>query len=573
MVIPRYLTALIFSLTLAIGLSASHTAIAASPIASIDRSVIAIDDTLTLTIRISDVGSFRGPDLSPLDGLFQVLANSQSSRHTIRNGRAESTTEWVITLMPQRLGQLTIPPLKVNGEQTQAITINVQPSVPVSAGNLQPVFIESEVDNDSVYIQQQIIFTLRVFQSIQLDNMKMSEPDFDNAAVRKLSQNSYQRRIQNTPYQVHELRYAIFPQQAGELIIPELVFSANEAVARRSMFSTLGQGRPLQKMSQQHVIKINKPLATFRGKAWLPASTLTLFESWSNDQHAVRVGDSITRSITVSAEGLIDSQLPPFEFDAIDGAKIYPDQGVAETSLSEQGATAIRIDSAAIIPTREGSIELAEVKLSWWDTRNKKMQQAIIPATTITVKPALVDQSAGSTPLAVDHSQLPTMTSTANTDTSQAFIWQLLSGLLAILWLFTLGMWWQSKQRLQQSSANNNDFMTTPTATQLSERQAFKQLQAQCRSQDIKAIRAAIIHWGESFWPEQTINSLQDIRQICEHPPLTNLLLQLDNQLYGGTSDSSEWNGDSLIIVLRNLRQNRQQKKSNKKDALAPLYK
>jgi len=143
----------------------------ASPIASIDRSVIAVNDTLTFTIRLNGGGSFRGPDLVPLNQNFHVLGNSQSSRHMIRNGHSESWTEWVITLMPKREGRLTIPAINIDGQITEPISINVQPSVPGSLDNLQPIFLESEVDKSSVYTQQQVIYTVRIFQSIQLNNI------------------------------------------------------------------------------------------------------------------------------------------------------------------------------------------------------------------------------------------------------------------------------------------------------------------------------------------------------------------------------------------------------------------
>ena len=169
MVMQRSITAITFIIFTMIG-----TTMAAVPIASIDRSVIAIDDTLTLTIRINDGGSYTGPDLNPVKTSFYVLGNSQSSRHMIRNGKLESWTEWVITLMPKRKGRLEIPAINVDGQRTQPISISVQPSIPTPDGTLEPVFLESEVDTSSVYVQQQIIFTLRIFQSVQLDNMNIT---------------------------------------------------------------------------------------------------------------------------------------------------------------------------------------------------------------------------------------------------------------------------------------------------------------------------------------------------------------------------------------------------------------
>jgi hypothetical protein len=545
----------------------SHQAMSA-PMASVDRSVIAIDDSLTLTLRINRTGSFNSPDLSPLDADFHILGSSQSSRHMISNGQSESLTEWTISLMPKRQGELTIPAISIDGQQSQPITINVQPSVPRSAGNLQPVFLESEVDQDSVYVQQQLIFTLRIFQSIQLDNMNISEPEFDNAAIEKLGQTSFQRRIQNTPYRVHELRYAIFPQQSGELIIPELVFTASETVSRRSVFALPGQGRPIRKMSQQHTIEVKAPPQNFSGSQWLPARSIKIMETWSSSPGNIHVGESITRTITVKAEGLLASQLAPLQFPALDGAKFYPDQGKTETSVSDQDVLSSRSDSVAIIPTQAGELKLPEVRIQWWDTENNQLQQAVIPASSLRVKPAAGNNLSTSTPLAVDHSQ-PTATvqsTPAITVSGDHTLWKILTLLFALSWLITLIMWWRLKKTINKTVYNDEK-----NSSSISEQQAFKTLTRICRDNDLNQARQAIIDWGRSHWPEQNIQSLQDIQQHCQHPSLTAALLQLDHCLYGRSPDSSGWNGENLLSIIKLIRQDDKQTNCNA-EGLKPLY-
>ncbi|WP_101760424.1 BatD family protein [Oceanicoccus sp. KOV_DT_Chl] len=540
----------------------------ADPIAKIDRSVIAVDDTLSLTIRVDKAGSFAsGPDLSPLENDFHILGNSQSSRHMIRNGQSESWTEWAITLMPKRQGQLVIPPLTIDGEKTQAIVINVQPSVPHSASNMQPIFLESEISADTVYVQQQLIFTLRIFQSIQLDNMNISEPEFDNAAIEKLAQNSFQRRIQNTPYRVHELRYAIFPQQSGELIIPELVFTANETIGRRSVFSLPGQGKAMRKMTQQHRVSVKQPPSNYKGQQWLPADSIKLVETWSSSPGNIRVGDSITRTLTINAEGLLGSQLPPFKFESIEGAKLYPDQGNTETTATDNGVIATRSDSVAIIPTREGKLQLPEVSLSWWDSKAQKTRIATIPASTLNVKPSLESATSSSTPLAVNHSQPASNITAPVVMHGDTHLWQTVSAVLASGWLLTLLLWWY----MQRGNKPAIEIETRSSEPE-SEKKAFKHLTQVCRANDISKVRAAMVSWANQYWPEQSIQSLQDIIDTSGHASLSNVLMQLDNQLYGSNKGSSDWNGEGLLSVLKLVKE-KDRSKTNTRETLPPLYK
>lgn len=540
----------------------------AAPIASIDRSVIAKDDTLGLTIRSYKTNS-NGPDLSPLENNFYVIANNQSSRFVNRNGQSESWTEWQISLIPKRIGQLTIPPIRVNGETTSALYVNVQPSIPVPAGEIKPVYIESEVDRESLYVQQQLVYTLRIFQSIQLENMNISAPEFDNAAMEKMEQKSFQRRIGNTPYRVHELRYAIFPQETGELIIPEMVFTANQVEAKRSVFSLPGQGKSIRRISKQHTIAVKAPPTDYGDELWLPAESVKLVETWSRSLDDIHVGDSITRSITLNAQGLLKSQLPPFQMSKLPYANTYPDQGQSETTTSDRGATSSRTDNIAIIPTQAGPLTLPEIRIKWWNTKDQTVEETIISEQIILVKPQVGNTQGNSQPLAVDHSQIgnPIASRDVVKEDGDTFYWQLSTLFFAFAWIITLWAWRTRVPPKVNQEEQHNDI----TRLNITEKSAFKVLENTCNNNNITDIRVDIITWATCYWPDENIKSLQDIDRLCESMPLKEALGELDQQLYGHKSDSS-WQGEELLESLKQLRNKDKQKPAKREKNLKPLY-
>lgn len=545
---------------------------ATDPIASIDRSVISFEDTLTLTIHIDDAGNFDSPDTAPLERDFQVLGTSQSSRHSFTNGTSQSSTEWIIQLAPRHQGILRIPAIRVAGKQTQSLTVNVEASAPSSMNSGEPIFLESEISSNSVYVQQQLIFTVRVFQSIQLDNMNLSEIEFDDALVEKLSQNSFQRRIDNQLYRVHEIRYAIFPQRSGTLTIPEAVFTANEVVNQRSIFSLPGQGRIIRRLSQQHNVEVLDPPPAFAQQSdnpWLPANDIQLLETWSSSPDEIRVGDSITRSITLKTKGLLASQLPPYEFKPPVGARFYPDQGKTENSPSEQGMSSVRTDSVAIIPTQAGPLQLPAITISWWDTRQQKIRKAVIESRTIDIKSASPGSLGNSTPLAIDHSTpLAAAGNPVAVTGSDNVLWQTLTAVFAGLWLITLWLWWQRRDK-----SAGNDIIDHPAPQALSEKQLFKQLLHSCEKKDVSVARASLIAWGQVFWPDYSIKSLSDIEQHCGHPALKTALSQLDSYLYGTSTQNADWKNEVLVSILKTVRQSRSEKSKPLTEAeLAPLY-
>lgn len=536
--------------------------------ASVDRQQIEQQDTLTLTIRINDVGRYDTPDLSELKRDFEVLGSSQNSRHSIINGTSSSTTEWTITLYPKRTGQLTIPAFKIDGAKTKPIIINVTKNAPAAAGQLQPVFIESTISDTEAYVQQELIYTLRIFHSIQLDNLNITEPQFDSATTKKLAQNSFRRNLQGTTYRVHEITYGIYPQQPGELIIPEQVFTASQSMGRSSLFSRFDQGAVIRRMSEQYKVMIKPATETGDSSPWLPAQNLTLVENWSSNPNQLRVGDSITRTITIKAQGVMAAQLPPTQFATLDGAKLYPDKGQTNNQEQADGIVATRIDSTAIIPTRAGQLSLPAIEVSWWDTKADQLRTAKIPASTLTVQAAPKDSSQQASQ-AFDHSTNPLQQPAASTEVvyrNNPF-WLWVSLVLSILWLVTLAAFWRLRRQLQQpmQPQPNSQIMVNRQ-----EKACFKALTQACRSQDLQRTRQAMIDWAQSYWPNERINSLNDIREHVGDGAINTCLQQLDNAIYGNRQDQS-WNGQSLLSAVQLFKNNQTVKKAPS-SALPPLY-
>ena len=115
----RLLGSLIFCLLL------STQAWATSFNASVDRKTISEQDTFTLILRYGGQAGFSSPDVSALKKDFHILNQQQSRKMTTINGQMESYTDWVLTLTPQRTGQLTIPSIEYDDEKTDPITVQV----------------------------------------------------------------------------------------------------------------------------------------------------------------------------------------------------------------------------------------------------------------------------------------------------------------------------------------------------------------------------------------------------------------------------------------------------------------
>lgn len=547
---------------------------AAAPRASVDRNVVVEGDSLTLTIQTDDTGG-EAPDYSALQNDFEVYGSSQSTRRSLTNGRLQSSTEWQVTLVPKRSGTLAIPPLPVAGTRTQPLAIRVTAANDTAGtGDApEPVFLEAQLDRQSAYVQQQVILTVRVFRAIELDNMHLSEPSFDTASIRKIAETTFQREIQGATYLVYELSYAIFPQQAGELTVPELVFNAVQPVTRRTMFDFPGQGRRLRKMSPQLHLTVKPIPKNFTGQVWLPAKNLTLTQSWSDSTKTVGVGDSVTRNITIEADGLLAAQLPVLESPQLSNAKIYNDQPSLDDQQSANGIHGKRTDNMAVLPSRAGELQLPELRVTWWDVDSDTEKVATLPPSTLHItggaQPGAT--AAAPTPAAA---VAPTPAATTTTEAAQPAAgspyerwWQLATLLLALAWLTTLYFNWRLRQRVSPVAQP----VASP-ATSASETTAFDRLKETCRVNDPAAARAALNAWARIFYRAPHLQTLEQLIAISGSATLLREVQQLDNRLFGTHPESSHWNGENLLSVVRELRRAKPGQGEQPASQLPPLY-
>jgi hypothetical protein len=517
--------------------------------ASVDRHQAALGDTLRLTISATDGEDIGDIDLSPLEQDFELLGRSMSTNTSIINGRYSSSVDLSLDITPRRQGTLTIPALQLGSRATNSLQIAVG-APPSGGGGNEPVVFEAEIDRDSVYVQGQVILTLRVQEAINLEDRSITELQLDNAFVHTLEQQSFRRTINGRPWIVHEVRYAIFPEQSGTLTIPVQTYSARERDPRRSIFD-MGSGRQLRRQTEALQVEVLPRPAGYPNADWLPAQELTVQENWSTPPEQLRVGESATRTVTIRGLGLQGAQLPPILYPATRGLKFYPDQPEITDGEAATGLVGTRVDSVAIVPTEAGNWSIPELRIPWWDTSSNELRYAVLPARELTVAPAgpatVPDRPAARVAAApdIDTTTAPPAINTAGASADQSRLWQIVSAVTALGWLLTLAYLVRSRRRAAPARSATG-------TVQASESRAFKAALATCASGDAANARQAVIAWSARLAPQRPPLSLAQVAALFDEPELTAALENLDKALYSDTG--ATWDGTVLAQCLRQVR-------------------
>ncbi|MDR2214018.1 MAG: BatD family protein [Pseudomonadales bacterium] len=550
--------------------------------AFVDSNNIAINDVITLTVRIDAAlaeGNTR-PQFSDLNREFQQVGGiSSRSTYSNINGNIQSWLEYSIRLSPLSTGTLTIPAFRIGGQVTNPIQISVS-EVQQNAGEDNDIFLRAEVSKDSLYVQEQLLYTIKIYWAVSFDQgAQLTSPQVADAVVEQLGNDiNYQEVVDGIGYNVTERKFVIFPQKSGQLAIPPVYFSAS--VGRRSSFNTLlrsrGAVREINLASEAHEITVKPQPASFpAGATWLPSSALTLDETWSDTLDSLQVGDALTHNITLRAEGLSSSLLPELRYENQSGLRFYPDQPLREDGIDANGVFGKRLDGVAIVPSQSGDFTLPELRLPWWNTTTDQLEIALLPARSFSVAPLAEDaQTLPPSSLGAPGAQNLNLAGS-----SAPPLWWISSTVFfAAAWAFTTLLWLRGRQQLlpggtaalppsQRKLAPRHTQAPNPTAEA-----SLRTLKAACDGANLHQVRAALLQWGQAASGDSSLRTLEALSLRCNDEAFTTHLHSLDAALYGEGNSRVDCN--ALYSHAASLhKQGLKPDASGDKYALPPLYK
>ncbi|HEY8158726.1 MAG TPA: BatD family protein [Methylobacter sp.] len=508
---------------------------------SFDRNPVSLDESFQIIFTANDTPD-NDPDFSPLEQDFEILGQSQSSNSSWINGRSSRTIQWTLNVMAKHPGNLVVPAVKFGDDESQPASILVtQATASKTVNTDDDLFLEVEANPQSPYVQSQVLYTVRLYRRVDIAQAALNEPELSDAVVEKLGDDSnYNTQIDGVNYLVTERKYAIFPQKSGALIIKPLMLTAEVMASNRPNFNGFfnSQMTKTKKISSKSVTLDVKPTpATFTGRHWLSAEQLVLKEEWSGDNQQMKVGEPLTRTLTLLAKGTTVGQLPELNTGKInDQLKTYPDQPVLREQKKPEGLIAFREEKIAIIPSKAGFYKLPAIEIPWFNSQSQKMEIAKIPETTITALEAagtLPDMAAPLAPMLVQPPQKAEQSTPIITQPQQQNTWFWVALFLGAGWLATL-VYLLIKRPVKKPAAEKS-------ATEIRLEDSVKSLKKACADNNAAAAKDALLAWGRQKYGAASLGAVAELSDAR----LRDEILHLNQILYG--KEAGQWQGKKLF--------------------------
>ncbi len=383
----------------------------------LDRHEATTADSIRMVVSISGT---RSSDLEPhIAGIeaFSFSSGGTSSRIQIINGKVDAGVDYTYFMRPKRTGSFQIGPasVKVDRKAYKSNTVFLKIAEQAQATGIDrgSLFLTAQVSSTKIYVEQQVIYTLKLYRQAKVSDLSLSLPDMESLVFKQLGKPlEYESVYNGKRYQVVEVSHTAIASKEGDYIIgpARMTMTAYESGRRSSrsffddpFFSSFSSARPVTLASetlQLHVMPLpadGRP-TSFGGLV----GDFKISSVLSPSQ--IKEGESATLTVVVSGRGNV-KRIPDLTIPEIGRIKIYADQPKLEVDTDPNGIMGSKTMKWALVPESKGDYKISPLPVSFFNTAGSQYEVLKTMPLNLSVLPgekepqtASIDITKGETP-------------------------------------------------------------------------------------------------------------------------------------------------------------------------------
>jgi hypothetical protein len=507
----------------------------------VDKNPVMLGEELRLSVQVDEKVSSSAIDFSVLSNHFRLGPPSVSQSMQIINGQSSQSTIWQLSLFAKNTGTFEIPAFTLNGVSSAPISIEVIPASQQATDN-QVLFIESNLSQTELYVQQMVYYEVKIYFSGDLQRGSLSQPELPNTTIEQVGKDVEGTELVNgMRYQTITRRYSLIPQQSGDFTLDAPFFNGEMIDRNSSRYDYFAKTQTISAQGQAVEFKVKAMPAGFNGD-WLVSELVALTEEWTPPSTTLVQGEPVTRTITLTAVDLADHQLPDLQIELPAGVKHYAEQPQAKKAERNGRIVAQKVFTSAVIATQSGELKLPAVRIPWWNSKSNQLAYAELPERIlkVTANPNQLSQPPAPTVTPAEEdvvSTLPLIPAQTNISPWQ---WNHLSTLLLLLWIFTIviaGWRWR-----RQGPSSDSTAPKFPLASEV--KFNAKKFKAACLANDSSTASQQLLRWAS----QQLATDIQQLPQLLKALPDCALRQETEKLVYQAyQANQSPWQGTALF--------------------------
>lgn len=239
-------------------------------------------------------------------------------------------------------------------------------------------------DDGPYWVGQAVTVKLDVASTgFSFSDQRFELPEVPGAVVLQPESTAFKlsERDGDATWQILRYELLVVPQRAGGVAVPAMPVSFTVSPGYGKT------GRAFELTTEPLGFEAAMPPGVEAGTPVVTTTALAVSQTWDPAEGERKVGDAVTRTLSLTADRVPGMALPPLAAADIPGVAVYPAQPRVEDKVDRGRFTGQRVDSQTYVYQRTGEVEIPGASIQWWNPERRQLQQVRIEPLSVKVMP------------------------------------------------------------------------------------------------------------------------------------------------------------------------------------------
>ncbi|ROR21230.1 BatD family protein [Vibrio crassostreae] len=238
-----------------------------------------------------------------------------------------------------------------------------------------------------VSVNEQVILTIEVATPRWLTGgTRIGSIEIPNVIAKQRNQlaTNYTERVGGTTWSRQRWEVTLYPMTSGEFVIPTVPVRIQVSAPDGSNVGGTLYTQPIK-------FEASLPSGLLSDESpWFSATDVDVEQQWQRSNENLKVGDAITRTVTIKAKDSLSVLLPDvLSNESTQQYQAYPHPNRLDDTQERGDYRSSRLEETVYVIQQGGEFTLPDFSFQWWDSKNQRLESVVIKGEVFEAKHTL----------------------------------------------------------------------------------------------------------------------------------------------------------------------------------------
>ncbi|CAK2001622.1 BatD family protein [Vibrio crassostreae] len=238
-----------------------------------------------------------------------------------------------------------------------------------------------------VSVNEQVILTIEVATPRWLTGgTRIGSIEIPNVIAKQRNQlaTNYTERVGGTTWSRQRWEVTLYPMTSGEFVIPTVPVRIQVSAPDGSNVGGTLYTQPIK-------FEASLPSGLLSDESpWFSATDVDVEQQWQRSNENLKVGDAITRTVTIKAKDSLSVLLPDvLSNESTQQYQAYPQPKRLDDTQERGDYRSSRVEETVYVIQQGGEFTLPDFSFQWWDSKNQRLESVVIKGEVFEAKHTL----------------------------------------------------------------------------------------------------------------------------------------------------------------------------------------